>query len=116
MADSHTTPQVELPPGGKDGVFMASVLDSLWKVVLLNIDDVLLFQKDMIRDKVREKFSYLTFDKKNYEMTIHDLKNQINDLKKKFVKTVEKMDLQLKNANKGIQKSIIFRAIKSISW
>ena len=56
-------PEINFQGGDRHGLFLASIIDILWKIVLLKMDDVLLYQKDIIRDQVRLKSSELYFNK-----------------------------------------------------
>lgn len=65
------------PKGGRNGLLLALVLDKLWKIVQLKIDDILLHQKDMVRDEVRLKMTEVLYDKKEFEKQIANLHKKI---------------------------------------
>ena len=68
--DSQAKTQFQLPLGGKHGLFLASTLDKLWKIIQLKIDDILLHQKDMIRDEIRLKMTeVMRFIRSNFMYT-----------------------------------------------
>jgi hypothetical protein len=79
-------------------LFIAKLLDSLWKSILLKFDDILLFQKDIIKDQIRLNSSYLTFDKKRFELTIADLQKEISQLKEDHAGVINNYEQKLKHA------------------
>jgi hypothetical protein len=65
---------------------------------MLKIDDLMLYQEYIIRDKVRVKEAEMTFDENKFEIKIYDLQNELSSLKQKHVKEIDQMTLKVERA------------------
>ena len=107
--DSQAKTQFQLPLGGKHGLFLASTLDKLWKIIQLKIDDILLHQKDMIRDEIRLKMTEVMLDKQDYESQIANLGRKLKSMHNKHIKELNEMKIKVERAYKDkelVQKTL----------